>query len=71
MEDSGIKAYKLDNGVTANNVLSFAIGELVEVSLVGRHKNGEYYYASSIEDPRMVLTDLKHFKSLLENGHYE
>lgn len=65
--DPMITAYKIDeDGATANNVLAFAIGELTDVSICGRRKDGTYYYASSMDSPKRILKDLKAFSNLMK-----
>jgi hypothetical protein len=65
-----VTAYSLDNDATPDNVLKYQIGELEDVTLVGRNKEGQLVYASSLDSPDDVLNRLKSFKRFLRKNKY-
>lgn len=69
VEESGppIKeCYILDGAITPDNVLKFAIGEMESVSITGKKKNGEWYFASSSENPFEIMDALNRFMKVCQ-----
>lgn len=68
---SGLTAYPIraseDGSVPADNVLTGAFGQLAKVSLVGVTAEGEYYFASSVDDETEIYSDLAKFANLLKD----
>ena len=49
-----------------DNVLTFALGRMDEVCIVGRAKDGTMYFASSMENALEVHKDIKKFLDVIE-----
>lgn len=60
------ECYFLDDAVTPDNVLKYAIGEMEVVSITGRKKNGEWYHASSSDNPFEVMDALNRFMKTIQ-----
>lgn len=73
LPESGLTVYHYKNKKGSPNktepddVLVSGIGRFDEVSLVGRTKEGSFYFASSIEEPSEIMKDLKNFKKVLKD----
>ena len=62
-DEDVIKAYTLTDDLSPDNVLTYCLGNLSSVTLIGRTKStGEWYFASSHTDASRINFDLDKFK---------
>lgn len=69
MREDGIFVFPLDEGVTPDNVLTYALGLLKDVTLVGKGLDGKMYFATSIDhdDYPLIAHRLRTFEKELED----
>ncbi len=66
-DPDAIQIYKIDPQLSPDNVLKYCLGNLASVALIGKTHDGEWYCASSEEDPVKVMKMIKKFKSVIKD----
>lgn len=68
LPDSGLVAYPVDDGLSANNVLTAGFDMFTSATMIGREKEtGEFYFASSHQDYSRIIEDLTSFVRVIES----
>lgn len=72
LPQSGLTAWPFptseDGKILADNVLVGAVGALTNVSIVGQTEDGDWYFASSLEDPSQIYENLSKFGNLVKGN---